>query len=133
MSAFYKIAGAVLPPLVGCALAAFSVAIIVECLRALADVFLDSPRIRKARCVAAEMRERSIALYNGMCRPVAGRFTLAVELWEFADRIDRALGARALPVAPWRGWNPATMAGRTEDKQEFCLSRGGASAPPREK
>ena len=43
MSTFYEIAGAVLPPLVGCALAAFSVAILVTSLRALADVFLASP------------------------------------------------------------------------------------------
>lgn len=111
MSTFYKIAGAVLPPLVGCALAAFSVAILVTSLRALADVFLASPLIRAARCVAAEMRERSLALYHGTCRPTAGRFTLAVELWGFADRIDRALGARSLPAAPWRGPDPATMAG----------------------
>lgn len=106
MSTFYEIAGAVLPPLVGCALAAFSVAILVTSLRALADVFLDSPRIRAARCVAAEMRMRSADLYRGTCRPTAGRFTLAVELWEFADRIDRALGARAFPAAPWRGPEP---------------------------
>ena len=121
MSTFYEIAGAVLPPLVGCALAAFSVAILVTSLRALADVFLDSPRIRAARCIVAEMRMRSLELYRGTCKPTAGRFTLAFELWLFADRIDRALGARALPVAPWRGPEPCHD-GRV----------AGSATPPRE-
>ena len=121
MSTFYEIAGAVLPPLVGCALAAFSVAILVTSLRALADVFLASPLIRAARCVVAEMRMRSFELYRGTCRPTAGRFTLAVELWEFAERIDRALGARTLPVAPWQG-PPPCHDGRVP----------GSPTPPRE-
>lgn len=113
MSTFYKIAEAVLPPLVGCALAAFSVAILVTSLRALADVFLASPLIRAARCVAAEMRERSIALYRGTCRPTAGRFTLAVELWQFADEVDRANDVLP-PRPPWEprhGYGTPEMAG----------------------
>lgn len=117
MSTFYEIAGAVLPPLVGCALAAFSVAIIVASLRGLADVFLESSRIRDALAAIRLMRDRSRALYFGACRPTAGRFTLAVELWEFANRLDEALGYQP-PAPPWSGSGPVAGFGPCHDGRE---------------
>lgn len=59
-----------------------------------------------------EMRFRAIELWRGACKPTPGRFTLAVELWEWADKIDESIG-RQPPAPPWRGPGPATPSPRS--------------------
>ena len=47
-----------------------------------------------------EMRSRAIALWLGACKPTPGRFTLAVKLWEWADKIDESIGRQPPPSEP---------------------------------
>ena len=70
-------------------------------------------RGRAVRVAVENMRARSSALYRGHCRPTAGRLTLAVELWQFADEVDRANDVLP-PRPPWEprhGYGTPEMAG----------------------
>ena len=94
MSTFYEIAGAVLPPLVGCALAAFSVGLLALGLRGIADAFLESRRIRAARVVANKMRARAESLRGWNPGSSFSVRAVASELFGFARDLDDALDGR---------------------------------------
>ena len=113
MSTFWAILGAVLPPLVGGALAAFSLALLVLSLRGIHDAINGAPpAVRELRKLRAEVRAiaerielRERELWTSMAMYGAG--SVALELDVYATDLLIAIGDYPRPKAR-RGGHPAT-------------------------